>query len=94
MMATSKTFIFDCTCVPLIGVLLFCGDLSISKKRDKIVIGKWIQVKSSELHAVLYRRLQEEISFLLDIKTKNPHQDIVVRQNLLIEIVKLLLAEV
>ncbi len=88
-------FLFDATVVPHVAVLLFgngCHDFKISKKRDRVTVGGWIEMKVSELHAVLYKRLQQEIECLLRLKVETPLLDIAERQRDVRFIVETLLA--
>ena len=91
--ATSQVFLRDCTCIPTLGILLMCGRISINKSRNTIIAGGgWLKFKtSSELHAVLYKKLQLEINQLLTIKMENPLANMNNQQELLIGIVKELL---
>ncbi len=57
-----------------------------------IAAGGWLKFKiTSELHAVLYRRLQLEIDSLLATKLQHPHADVSIKQDRLLSIVKDLL---
>ena len=50
-----------------------------------------IKVKSSELHAVLFKRLQNEIENILKMKIENTKTDISMRQSLLVSVLEKLL---
>jgi HrpA-like RNA helicase len=89
--ASTKLFLHDCSSVPLPAILLFGGDLTISKSRDRVIVDTWIQLKSSELHAVLYKRLQREIEGLLISKVETPDADLADRQGILIAVLSKLL---
>ena len=89
--ASTKLFIHDASTVPLPAILLFGGDISISKNRDRVLIDGWIQLKASELHAVLYKRLQREIEAMLIKKIESPNESLAARQNLLKEAISKLL---
>lgn len=89
--ASTKLFIHDASSVPLPAILLFGGDISISKSRDRILVDGWIQLKASELHAVLYKRLQREIETMLIKKVENPKVNLSERQKIVRDVlVKLL----
>jgi hypothetical protein len=97
--ASSKVFLHDCTSVPAAAVLLFGGDILISRKRKGsndgegvlVTIGSWIHFKMIELHAVLYRRLQWEIESLLRVKVEDPNNDVSKRQAVLVRVIEALL---
>ncbi len=77
--ASTKVYLFDVTVVPHVGVLLFgnsCHDFRISSKRDRVTVGGWAEMKVSELHAVLYKRLQQEIECVLRLKVETPALDV------------------
>lgn len=87
-------FLFDATVVPHVAVLLFgngCHDFRIGRKRDRVIVSGWVEMKVSELHAVLYKRLQQEIECLLRLKVENSQLDITERQRDLRYIVETLL---
>jgi hypothetical protein len=93
--ASSQVYLFDATAVPHVAVLLFgngCHDFKISTKRDRVVVGGWIEMRVEELHAVLYKRLQQEIECLLRIKVEDPTHDVADREKDLRFIVETLLA--
>ena len=73
-MASSKLFIYDATLIPHAALLLFSGSQLqfTSHKRNRVVVGGWIEMELSELHAVLYRRLQKEIEQLLRLIVEQP----------------------
>lgn len=62
------------------AVLMFGGDLTISKTRDKLVVGGWIGMKMSEVHAVLFCQLQREVDMVLRAKVEDPHKDVTAQQ--------------
>ena len=109
--ATGKVYLHDCTAVPAAAVLLFGGDLVISRPRKggksgdhsrptqirdidmvEVHVGGWIIFKMSELHAVLYRRLREEIDALMQMKVENPHCDVGKKQKVLWKILDAILS--
>ena len=108
--SSSKIFLYDCTSIPASAVLLFGGDILISKPpkgskrkpmnnnlnsdpsgRVLVTVGGWIQFEMSELHAVLFKRLQLEIDMLLQMKVQNPMIDVSKQQNVLITVLHSLL---
>jgi hypothetical protein len=97
--ASSKVYLHDCTSVPATAVLLFGGDILISRTRKgresedgvMVTIGSWIQFKMNELHAVLFRRLQWEIESLLRVKVEDPNNDVSKRQAVLVRVIETLL---
>ena len=96
---SSKVFLHDCTSVPIAAILLFGGDVLISRTRKgvssdvyvMVTVGSWIHFKMKELHAVLFRRLQQEMDALLRIKVENPANDVSKRQAVLVRVVHALL---
>jgi hypothetical protein len=88
---SSKLFIHDATSVPLPAVMLFGGSLAVSHSRDRIIVDGWIEVKASELHAVLYKRLQRELEDMLIRKIENPKEDISFRQGVILDVLNRLL---
>ena len=109
--ATGKVYLHDCTAVPAAAVLLFGGDLVISRPRKggksgdqnrntqmrdidmvEVHVGGWIIFKMSELHAVLYRRLREEIDALMQMKVENPHCDVGKKQQVLWKVLDAILS--
>lgn len=96
---SSKVFLHDCTSVPIAAILLFGGDVLISRTRKgvsseayvMVTVGSWIHFKMKELHAVLFRRLQQEMDALLRIKVENPANDVSKRQAVLVRVVQALL---
>eukprot|EP01034_Spumella_vulgaris_P021324 gene21324-27354_t len=93
--ASSQVYLFDATAVPHVAVLLFgngCHDFKISAKRDRVVVGGWIEMCVEELHAVLYKRLQQEIECLLRLKVEDPLVDVREREKDLRFIVETLLS--
>jgi hypothetical protein len=87
-MELGKLFLFDATVVPHAAVLLFSGcDLVRHHKMDRVTINGWIEMGITELHCILYRRLQQEIEVLLRSKVETPSLDIRKRQNTLQKIV-------
>ena len=93
--ASDRVYLHDCTLVPAAAILLFGGDLHISRARkgtfETVTIGSWIHFKMSELHAVLFRRLQTEMESLLRIKVEDPATDITKRQAVLVRVIEMLL---
>lgn len=90
-MALDRLFLFDCTVVPHAAVLLFSGaSLAWHKNRDRVTVGGWIDMRITELHCALYRRLQREIEALMRAKVEDPCADIRDRQRLLTHIVQML----
>ena len=86
--ATTQIYLRDCTCVPIIGVILLCGRLVINKTRTSVIAGGWLKFKTvSELQAVLYKTLQSEITKLLELKLLQPSAATNDLQDRLIEIV-------
>lgn len=83
----------------LIAILLFGGDVSINADRDMMIVKdpnskletSVIKVKASELHAVLFKRLQNEIENILKMKIENTTTDISMRQSLLVSVLEKLL---
>ena len=96
---SSKVFLHDCTSVPTAAILIFGGDVLISRTRKgvssdanvMVTVGSWIHFKMKELHAVLFRRLQLEMDALLRIKVENPSNDVSKRQAILVRVVQALL---
>lgn len=106
--ATDRVYLHDCTAVPAAAVLLFGGDLLISRTRKgrsgagnnstkarirdldlvEVRVGGWICFKMSELHAVLYRRLRDEIDGLMQMKVENPHCDVSKKQAVLLKVLQ------
>ena len=69
------------------------SDFSFLQKHDLVVVrvcGCW-DMKSTELHAVLYRRLQREINDLLVTKLERPSEDTNERCQLLRTVIEALL---
>ena len=97
--ASTKVYLHDCTVVPAAAILLFGGDMLISRTRKGssseggvlVTVGSWIHFKMNELHAVLFRRLQGEIESLLRIKVEDPANDVTKRQAVLIKVIEALL---
>jgi Helicase associated domain (HA2)/Oligonucleotide/oligosaccharide-binding (OB)-fold len=93
--ASDRVYLHDCTLVPAAAILLFGGDLHISRVRkgsfETVTIGSWIHFKMSELHAVLFRRLQTEMESMLRIKVEDPTTDITKRQAVLVRVIEMLL---
>jgi hypothetical protein len=93
-MALTKLFLFDCTVVPHAAVLLFSNNnLVWNKTTHRVTVGGWIEMKISELHCILYRRLQREIEGLLRTKVEDASADISARQRNLVHILSMLTAE-
>ncbi len=74
---------YDCSSVPLIAILLFCGELRIARNGKLVIINKWIQFKVDERHAVLLKKIQQEIDFVLRKKVELPFSDITEEQYIL-----------
>jgi len=97
---TGRPYLYDCTSIPLPALLLFGGDVSINGDRDMMIIKdpnskletSVIKIKTSELHAVLFKRLQNEIESILKLKIEDTTTDISMRQSLLISVLEKLLA--
>lgn len=97
--ASTKVYLHDCTVVPSTAILLFGGDILISRTRKGsnhevgvlVTVGSWIHFKMNELHAVLFRRLQGEIESLLRIKVEDPTSDVTKRQAVLVKVIETLL---
>ena len=97
--ASTKVYLHDCTVVPAAAILLFGGDILISRTRKGsssevgvlVTVGSWIHFKMNELHAVLFRRLQGEIESLLRIKVEDAANDVTKRQAVLIKVIEALL---
>lgn len=108
--ATSRVFLHDCTVVPHVAILLFAGELRVSRKpkghggskssySDKscrkdclVTVAGWIQFRMSELHAALYRRLQQEIEDLLRRKAEDPCCDVTGRQAVVVAVLTALVS--
>jgi hypothetical protein len=91
-MSLNRLFLFDCTVVPHAAVLLFSGgSLAWQKNKDRVTLGGWVDMRITELHCVLYRRLQREIDSLMRVKVEDPGRDISDRQHMLSHIVQLLM---
>jgi hypothetical protein len=58
------------------------------------LISGWIKFQVQELHAVLLRRLHEEVDALLKLRVEDPSRDISARQSLLVRVVEVLLGAV
>ena len=81
MAMNNKVFLFDATVVPHTAVLLFSNaNLVWNSDRDRVSVGGWIEMCITELHCVLFRRLQREIESLLRAKVEDPTLDIADRQ--------------
>ena len=92
-MTINKLFLFDATLVPHAAVLLFSNsELVYHHKTRRVTVSGWIEMGITELHCILYRRLQREIEGLLRCKVENPGEDIAVRQRNLVYIVSALVA--
>ena len=90
--ATTEIYIRNCSNIPILGVILFCGNLTIARSRKMMVIGDWIKVKlASELQGVLYKAVQRLIHEFISIKLNNPEYNSNAMQDSLINIVKELL---
>jgi len=48
----------------------------IGSRLIRVQVGGWIQMQITELHAILYRRLQREIESLLRLKVETPEHDV------------------
>lgn len=91
-MMSSRLFIFDASVIPHTALLIFSGaELVRDWKKKRVVLNNWIEVELSELHAVLFRRLQREMQELLQLKVEDPRADIVQRKNSLCDVVEALL---
>ena len=98
-MATTRTYLHDCTVVPAAAILLFGGEILISRIRKgqngdagvTVTVGSWIHFKMNELHAVLFRRLQWEIELLLRMKVEDPLIDVTKKQAVLVKVIETLL---
>jgi hypothetical protein len=101
-LASTKVYLYDCSVVSAASVLLFGGNLSIQRvhggkrggKSEKyvVVVGDWIRMKISELHAILFKRLQNEIDGLLQDKVENMSTDTSSRQEVLVKVLEAILA--
>ena len=92
-MTINKLFLFDATLVPHASVLLFSNsELVYNHKTHRVTVSGWIEMQITELHCILYRRLQREIEGLLRCKVENPGEDIAARQRNLVYIVGVLVA--
>ena len=90
--ATTEIYIRNCSSVPVIGVILLCGNLTIARSRKMMVIGEWIKVKlANELQGILYKAIHRLITEFISIKLNSPGYDTDSMQNSLINIVKELL---
>ena len=58
------------------------------------MISGWIKFQVQELHAVLLRRLHEEVDVLLKLRVEDPSRDVNARQSLLVRVVEVLLGAV
>lgn len=83
--------LYDCSSIPIIGLLLFGGELSIAKNGKILMLNKWIQFKLSELHAVLLVTIQKEWEQVLIVKAENARSDVSYSQNILVGLVEILL---
>lgn len=92
-MVSSRLFIFDASVIPHTALLIFSGaELVRDRKKGRVVLNNWIEVEISELHAVLFRRLQREMQELLQLKVEDPlSADIGQRKNSLCDVVEALL---
>ena len=54
----------------------------------EVRVGGWICFKMSELHAVLYRRLRDEIDGMMQLKVENPHCDVSKKQAVLLKVLE------
>ena len=84
--SSTKLYLHDVTCIPIGALLLFAGDIFISRQRERIIVDGWIHLKMSELHAVLYKRLQAEIDSMLVVKIENTSSDISQQQKIIHDI--------
>jgi ATP-dependent RNA helicase DHX36 len=84
--SSTKLYLYDVTCIPIGALLLFAGDIFISRQRERIIVDGWIHLKMSELHAVLYKRLQAEIDSMLVVKIENTSSDISQQQKIIHDI--------
>ena len=92
-MTINKLFLFDATVIPHTSILLFSNsDLVYNYKTQRVSVSGWIEMSITELHCILFRRLQREIEDLLRCKVECPQTDISVRQKNLTYIVSLLVA--
>ena len=90
--ATTQTYIRSCSFVPLLGVILLCGRLKMTKTRTALVVGGWIRCRlENELHGILYKSLQRAINEMFLRKVEDPSTDISVEQDKIIFIIKDLL---
>lgn len=90
-MTINKPFLFDATVVPHASVLLFSNsELVYTHKTSRVCVSGWIEMNITELHCILFRRLQREIEELLRVKVEDPSVDISVRQKNLTYIVSML----
>jgi hypothetical protein len=62
---SSRLFLLDCTEISPVMAILSCGHASSSKDGRSVTVDRWLTFKSSELHGVLFRRMQGEIEALL-----------------------------
>ena len=89
--SSTKLYLHDVTSIPIGALLLFAGDIFISRQRERIIVDGWIHLKMSELHAVLYKRLQAEIEAMLVVKIENTASDISKQQQIIHDILTELL---
>jgi hypothetical protein len=93
---TGQTFLFDCTWVPLAGVVLFGGKSTVarpSSSKTFLTVGGWINVKADELQAVLLRRLQMSLEDLLLAKVRDPTADIRHKQAIFVRVLETILED-
>jgi hypothetical protein len=90
--ATTQIYIRSCSHVPLLGVILLCGTLKLTKSRTALVVGSWIKCRlANELHGILYKSLQRAIQRLFLCKLQDPGLDISAQQDQIINILRELL---
>jgi ATP-dependent RNA helicase DHX57 len=89
----SSVSVYDCSVIPHAAVLLFGGDLNLNRSRDKVYVGDWIKMPVTELHAVLFKKLQGEVDSVLQCKVENPGADMSKRLSDLRELIDSVLAD-
>lgn len=73
---TSKPFLHDCTWVGKYALLIFAGEVRITKERNAVIVNRWIKLHMPERGAVLCKLLRREIDRLMLNKIRNPAADL------------------
>ena len=71
---TRRLYVFDCSVVPLAALLLFGGDLRMSRDRKLLLSGRqsWLKVKVEEAQGVLLRALKGLLAGLWEVALGDP----------------------